>query len=204
MGVVLVLLKILSFFLSVVLIILVLLQRGRGGGLAGAFGGMGGQSAFGTKAGDIFTRITIVVAVIWVLAAGYTGVLARSPSTQNEKADANLPSGPSDSDTKSLDDLEKGDATGKAPAGDAESSSSALPPASGEKSSATEGTSNPAPAAGKSAIETPPPAGAEATGKDAVTPPAAEGAPVETPAKSSNDTAAPANGPAAPETSETK
>ena len=44
------------------LILLVLIQRGRGGGLAGAFGGMGGQSAFGTKAGDLFTRITIVVA----------------------------------------------------------------------------------------------------------------------------------------------
>jgi preprotein translocase subunit SecG len=30
---------------------------------------MGGQSAFGTKAGDLFTRITIVVAAIWVLLA---------------------------------------------------------------------------------------------------------------------------------------
>src|SRR5262245_13332272 len=28
---------------------------------------MGGQSAFGTKAGDLFTRITIIVAAIWVL-----------------------------------------------------------------------------------------------------------------------------------------
>ncbi len=30
--------------------------------MAGAFGGMGGQSAFGTKAGDLFTKITIGVA----------------------------------------------------------------------------------------------------------------------------------------------
>src|SRR6185369_1371653 len=30
-------------------------------------GGMGGQSAFGTKAGDLFTRITIGVAFLWVL-----------------------------------------------------------------------------------------------------------------------------------------
>lgn len=52
---------------SVFLILLVLVQRGRGGGLAGALGGMGGQSAFGTKAGDLFTRITIVVAAIWIL-----------------------------------------------------------------------------------------------------------------------------------------
>src|SRR5438132_12156681 len=55
--------------LSVFLILGILVQRGRGGGLTGALGGMGGQSAFGTKAGDLFTRITIVVAAIWVLLA---------------------------------------------------------------------------------------------------------------------------------------
>src|SRR5262245_25076086 len=55
--------------LSIFLILIILVQRGRGGGLTGALGGMGGQSAFGTKAGDLFTRITIVVAAIWVLLA---------------------------------------------------------------------------------------------------------------------------------------
>lgn len=54
---------------SVFIILLVLIQRGRGGGLAGALGGMGGYSAFGTRAGDIFTRITIVAAALWLLAA---------------------------------------------------------------------------------------------------------------------------------------
>ena len=54
-------------FTALFLIALVLIQRGRGGGLAGAFGGAGGQSAFGTKAGDLFTRITVVVAAIWIL-----------------------------------------------------------------------------------------------------------------------------------------
>src|SRR5262249_16864875 len=52
---------------SLFLICLVLIQRGKGGGLAGAFGGMGGSSAFGTKAGDIFTRVTMITAVIWIL-----------------------------------------------------------------------------------------------------------------------------------------
>jgi preprotein translocase subunit SecG len=52
---------------SIFLILLVLIQRGRGGGLAGALGGMGGQSAFGTKAGDLFTKITIGVAAFWIL-----------------------------------------------------------------------------------------------------------------------------------------
>lgn len=52
---------------SLFLILLVLIQRGRGGGLAGALGGAGGQSAFGTKAGDVFTKITIGVAAFWIL-----------------------------------------------------------------------------------------------------------------------------------------
>jgi len=52
---------------SLFLILLVLIQRGRGGGLAGAFGGAGGQSAFGTKAGDVFTKITVAVAACWIL-----------------------------------------------------------------------------------------------------------------------------------------
>src|SRR5258706_11061208 len=53
--------------LSVFMVLVILVQRGRGGGLTGALGGMGGQSAFGTKAGDLFTKITIGVAVVWVL-----------------------------------------------------------------------------------------------------------------------------------------
>jgi len=55
------------FLLAVFLILLVLVQRGRGGGLSGALGGMGGQSAFGSKAGDVFTRITVGVAAVWLL-----------------------------------------------------------------------------------------------------------------------------------------
>lgn len=51
---------------SLVLIFLVLIQRGKGGGLAGAFGGAGGSSAFGTKAGDVFTKVTMYVAGVWI------------------------------------------------------------------------------------------------------------------------------------------
>jgi len=51
---------------SLFLIALVLIQQGKGGGLAGAFGGAGGQSAFGTKAGDVFTRVTIITALVWI------------------------------------------------------------------------------------------------------------------------------------------
>jgi preprotein translocase subunit SecG len=49
------------------LIGLVLIQRGKGGGLAGAFGGAGGSSAFGSRAGDTFTKVTIYAAAVWIL-----------------------------------------------------------------------------------------------------------------------------------------
>jgi preprotein translocase subunit SecG len=52
---------------SLFMICIILIQRGKGGGLAGAFGGVGGSSAFGTKAGDVFTKITIGVAIGWIL-----------------------------------------------------------------------------------------------------------------------------------------
>src|SRR5262245_19867510 len=58
---------ILLSLLAIFLVLLVLVQRGRGGGLAGALGGMGGSSAFGAKAGDAFTRITIVTASVWIV-----------------------------------------------------------------------------------------------------------------------------------------
>ncbi len=61
-----VLLYILLSVTSLFLICLVLIQRGKGGGLAGAFGGQGGSSAFGTKAGDVFTRVTMITAAIWI------------------------------------------------------------------------------------------------------------------------------------------
>jgi len=53
-------------FTGLFLILLVLIQRGKGGGLAGAFGGVGGSSPFGSRAGDAFTRLTIYVACIWL------------------------------------------------------------------------------------------------------------------------------------------
>ena len=59
--------NILVLLTGVFLILLVLIQRGKGGGLAGAFGGVGGSSPFGSKAGDQFTRFTIYTAAFWVL-----------------------------------------------------------------------------------------------------------------------------------------
>lgn len=45
---------------------LILIQRGRGGGLAGAFGGAGGNTAFGSKTGDVLTWATSIVFFIFL------------------------------------------------------------------------------------------------------------------------------------------
>jgi preprotein translocase subunit SecG len=60
-------LNVVLLLVGLFLILLVLIQKGKGGGLAGAFGGSGGSSAFGSRAGDTFTRITIYVAAVWIL-----------------------------------------------------------------------------------------------------------------------------------------
>jgi preprotein translocase subunit SecG len=96
------LLMFLLLLTALVLIVLVLIQRGKGGGLAGAFGGMGGQSAFGTKAGDLFTKITIGVATFWialcivmvkVLGGGAGGVLSEGlgGNAESNKPGVNAP-----------------------------------------------------------------------------------------------------------------
>jgi preprotein translocase subunit SecG len=53
--------------LGIFMILLILIQRGKGGGLAGALGGAAGSSAFGTRAGDQFTKVTVWTALLWIL-----------------------------------------------------------------------------------------------------------------------------------------
>jgi preprotein translocase subunit SecG len=60
-------LNVIILLLSLLLMFIVLIQRGKGGGLAGAFGGVGGSSPFGSRAGDTFTKITLYMAAVWVL-----------------------------------------------------------------------------------------------------------------------------------------
>lgn len=81
----------LLFFTSVFMILLILIQRGKGGGLAGAFGGMGGQSAFGTKAGDTFTKITVVTAVIWFILGISTILILKGGSSKVRFGDGDRP-----------------------------------------------------------------------------------------------------------------
>ncbi len=81
---------------AVILILLVLIQRGRGGGLAGAFGGPGGHSAFGTKTADVFTRATAVVGGIFFVLSIVAALILKSGAAEppSEKPAAPAPAEP--------------------------------------------------------------------------------------------------------------
>src|SRR5256885_10521804 len=67
---------ILFIIVCVFLILLVLIQKGRGGGLSGAFGGGGGNTAFGSKTGDVLTWATSIVFGVFLLLAVAMNLLA--------------------------------------------------------------------------------------------------------------------------------
>ena len=81
--------SVLFILTCVLLIVVVLLQKGRGGGLGAALGGAG-SSAFGTRTGDVFTVVTIVLAGVFLLLALLTGVVVR-PATGDLPSPAILP-----------------------------------------------------------------------------------------------------------------
>lgn len=49
------------------MMLLILIQKGRGGGLSSAFGGAGGNTAFGSKTGDVLTWATSIVFGVFLL-----------------------------------------------------------------------------------------------------------------------------------------
>ena len=68
MNIVLGILLVLEVVSSFLLISVILLQKSKGGGLSGsAFGGGGGDSLFGARAGNVLTKITIILAIFFML-----------------------------------------------------------------------------------------------------------------------------------------
>ena len=107
---------------AVVLILLILVQKGRGGGLAGAFGGPGGHSAFGTKTADIFVKATAVIAGIFFLLSIVTAWIMRpeAPARPPEKPGAPAPAEPGGAtQTPSGEEAGGAEATTDKPAADA-------------------------------------------------------------------------------------
>src|ERR1041385_5835057 len=90
---------ILFLIVCVFLILLVLIQKGRGGGLAGAFGGGGGNTAFGSKTGDVLTWATSIVFGVFLVLAIVLNIVANSynarvAGTGAGAAPMNVPSSP--------------------------------------------------------------------------------------------------------------
>jgi len=64
-------------FTSLLLICVVIIQKGRGGGLASAFGGGSGTAtAFGSKTGDVLTWATSVIFGVFLLIAIILNLIA--------------------------------------------------------------------------------------------------------------------------------
>ena len=72
-------LAVLFLILCPLLVLIVLLQKGRGGGLGAAFGGAG-SSAFGTRTGDVFTWITIILTGLFLVLAVVTARFIQPPT----------------------------------------------------------------------------------------------------------------------------
>ena len=135
MAILTAILNTLIVLLSLFLICLVLIQRGKGGGLAGAFGGVGGSSAFGTKAGDIFTKVTMIVATVWIFLSLLLVVLYNQPS-RSAFDDGSSSAVSKESTSKSKSKTKAGTETGASTAvppvkTDATTSPAAIPDATG-------------------------------------------------------------------------
>jgi preprotein translocase subunit SecG len=83
-------------FVCFCMILLILIQKGRGGGLASAFGGAGGNTAFGSKTGDVLTWATSVVFGVFILLAVALNLFAdaRNRAAQAPQASATVNSPP--------------------------------------------------------------------------------------------------------------
>lgn len=66
----------LFILVCLILILLILIQKGRGGGLSGAFGGAGGNTAFGSKTGDVLTWATSIIFGIFIVLAVVLNVIS--------------------------------------------------------------------------------------------------------------------------------
>jgi len=102
---------------SVLLIFIVLMQSSKGDGLAGAFGSGGGQAIFGARTGDVLTKATTVLAIIFMVTSISLAFLtARKSSSvmKNLKPTQQMPLAPQ-ADTSPMPDqkADLGDVKGK-------------------------------------------------------------------------------------------
>jgi preprotein translocase subunit SecG len=92
---VLLLVEVLAAFL---LIVVILAQKSKDQGLGMAFGGGMGESLFGSRAGNVLTRMTITLAVVFMVTTILLGILFARGSTGGgsvmDRADREVPLAP--------------------------------------------------------------------------------------------------------------
>ena len=71
-------------FASVLLIVLVMLQSGKGAGM-GIFGGGASSSAFGVQSGNILTKITTILGVLFFACAILIGIIISKDDSISKK-----------------------------------------------------------------------------------------------------------------------
>jgi protein translocase SecG subunit len=93
---------VLFIILALFLILLVLIQKGRGGGLSSAFSGGGGNTAFGSKTGDVLTWTTAAVFGVFMLLAVFLNLIANAKQTRLNATSAvvSAPAGPAAPDSE--------------------------------------------------------------------------------------------------------
>jgi preprotein translocase subunit SecG len=144
-------LTILYVFVCVFLILVVLLQAGRGGGMGTAFGGSS-QSVFGgAGAGNFLTRLTVIMAAMFMVLSASLAYLSTSSDKALERASEAIKAR---EEARKLDAKSKKDAEGKALSGGDPTAPASVPAPAGESAAdpAGDGAESASPAA---------PAGAE-------------------------------------------
>jgi preprotein translocase subunit SecG len=98
---------VLFILVSILMVLVILIQKGRGGGLSGAFGGGMAGGVLGSKTGDFFTWLTIGLVGLFLLLAAVMAKYYRNsvsvqtapsrraaPATTETTPEANAPSVP--------------------------------------------------------------------------------------------------------------
>ncbi len=115
--------------LAIFLMLLILLQRGKGVGLAGAFGGSATNTAFGSKTGDVLTWATVVLASVFLLlAVGLNHLFVPQGGGLRTPAPVVQPAGPTAAGAPATPTPTEEDELSRALAGETPSASTTIPP----------------------------------------------------------------------------
>ncbi len=85
------LLKVIHIVVAILLVIVVLMQFGRGSEIGAVFGGTSTQAVFGTSAPTLLEKITIVLAVIFMLTSGILAYVATRHASVFDRAPVERP-----------------------------------------------------------------------------------------------------------------